>query len=631
MVADCRSRPAKQLKTPSCSTTPAILEAVDEDAAAVTEESPTRASNADGALSTTTNGATTQRVHSTESSGASKTPGYHHLRVHTSATTDDTALLPDGAPPADGRRSKSLSAIDDATDDDEAADGDAEENTDDVFHDEPQPRRSQARSASEDSSEGGALCSGGSARGSTADGRHSDGFESPAPQTPRGHRMSTDIDTGKRVLTPLRRASRASGASNTPLRSSYNSPVPGGGTPRVRSTSSATRRTRRSSTPGGGGGVPSVLRKRNSRAGLVTRQMGSGAGVGGSTPTALGSRKVSHRISSRGALLAMRRHNPLRETTIGAVDSPSSSAGQQASDGTPTQPSTRTGHIASDAACPRGATPQTPQIVVDGTVLFTLEGGDAPVVDSTTTGVGATAAAPSRVASDETDTDDATVSISTSRPPAARKQSGNHLVPLSVFSGEGGQRTASEGAGDAVGGGSAGTPPAAIDAQALRKLRSDGGTRTFVHRDPAGPGSNDHVARAQVKEAAARTMVQDLPQSLDLAVSLPTTTFGAATTSSLPPHLMVAEVTRALTRMNVDFHFATPHKIVCECRVLRDVGRTRAGGTKASSKLYRSDSTKEARELVGTDVACTQAITSVGAPCNCMQPRALLVAHVDAC
>eukprot|EP00041_Stephanoeca_diplocostata_P033469 m.1107194 g.1107194 ORF g.1107194 m.1107194 type:complete len:777 (-) comp24347_c0_seq4:286-2616(-) len=558
------SRPAKQFKPPPSVNAPAILEVVDEAATARSPETPDAACATDKGNSVDTDALEGTVPPTRLSAGASTRgarTGYHHLRIQTGIATDDTALAAgkESAPPTDGRRSKSLSAVDDVSDDDDAPSEEigSIDNTDDVFFDEP------------------LMCiNDGDAARAAVTGQLDSQCDSPAPSTPRGHRMSTDIDTGKRVLTPLRRASRALGnTSDTPGRVAYQSPVPvSTTTPHKQPTSSAARRSSHSSTPAAG----AVVRKRNSRAGLVTRQLGSAA-VGVSTPprTGSGRKKVSHRISSRGALLAMRRNNPLRETVIGTGHPAVAKTSTDADGGTGT----------------RSATPQTPQIVVDGAVLFTLDQADARGSESSTDVD--TAPVPASVPSDD--------AAESRLPPAARKQSGNHLVPLSVFSGAAGQRAASDGACDTGGGTSDDAPSSDATAQALRKLRSDGGTRAAVQLGSTG---EDHVIHEQDQNAAARALVQGLPQSLDLAVSLPTTTFGAATTSSLPPHLMVAELTRALTRMNVDFHFATPHKIVCECRVLRDTGRNRTGGSAKmlASKLYRSDSTKEARELVSWEM-----------------------------
>ena len=115
--------------------------------------------------------------------------------------------------------------------------------------------------------------------------------------TPDGFNISTDIDTGERVLTPVK------STRTTPLRR-----LPSGGTighqetPSPRARSKSLSACENSLTP---------QRSRASKAGLVvvTRRT-----------LVNGKRKEVSRVTSRRALLALRRGTPLKETTFGSLD-----------------------------------------------------------------------------------------------------------------------------------------------------------------------------------------------------------------------------------------------------------------------------------------------------------------------
>ena len=90
---------------------------------------------------------------------------------------------------------------------------------------------------------------------------------------------------------------------------------------------------------------------------------------------------------------------------------------------------------------------------------------------------------------------------------------------------------------------------------------------------------------------------EELPQSLDLATPAPS--FGVLTTSSLPSHVIITELTGALRLNRVSFKHSGPHKLVCECRVVRTSPSTvKTGGGDSAPKLQRANSTLDALELL---------------------------------
>ena len=90
---------------------------------------------------------------------------------------------------------------------------------------------------------------------------------------------------------------------------------------------------------------------------------------------------------------------------------------------------------------------------------------------------------------------------------------------------------------------------------------------------------------------------EELPQSLDLATPAPS--FGVLTTSSLPSHVIITELTGALRLNRVSFKHAGPHKLICECRVVRtSPSNVKKGGGNSAPKLQRANSTLDALELL---------------------------------
>lgn len=114
----------------------------------------------------------------------------------------------------------------------------------------------------------------------------------------------------------------------------------------------------------------------------------------------------------------------------------------------------------------------------------------------------------------------------------------------------------------------------------LRKLKSHGDHRGATH-SPKLP-------------SAAST--DDLPQSLDLATPGPS--FGVSTTSSLPSHIIISELSGALRANHVQFKHAGPHKLICECRVARSDSKSKTLSRTGPPPLVRARSTIDALELL---------------------------------
>jgi len=121
------------------------------------------------------------------------------------------------------------------------------------------------------------------------------------------------------------------------------------------------------------------------------------------------------------------------------------------------------------------------------------------------------------------------------------------------------------------------TPPAS-----LRKLKSDNGRQRSE-------------SPVELKDS-----LSDVTQSLDLAVSIPTPSFGARTTSNLEPHEIIGQLCKALHMKQVEYTFSGPHKLNCECRIFRQ--NPTKGKSSGPPKLQRARSTKDALELLSWEM-----------------------------
>jgi len=363
-------------------------------------------------------------------------------------------------------------------------------------------------------------------------------------EVPQGHRLSTDIDTGQQFLTPIR-SIRPPGER--------------------RAATERRMPRRRSMVAGTTNDFVTPVRRRSSRGGLVSV-----------TPGRDGRRhSMATRINSRGALLAMLRDGPLKETTIGFSPPQQDKADEKvaaapaAASSPPTSPrqrrvtslslAERLADAASERPSRMGSAPEVdrdlPSIELSE-ASASFDGGDddgGPVLDAVAEEVSPEKDSPSRLT--------------------------KHRLPLPFMSGD--QRTFSDGM--------AGEGDSLVKAEPVfRKLQSDGGHRLLRSNALA-------TIMAAPPAAAAPDAMRGLPQSLDLAVSLPTVPFNAATTSSLPPHRIIQEAVRVLREKGIDYS-VSGYKIACQCRL----ARTRGGG--ASRLRTRSTSMKEAPEMVGWEM-----------------------------
>jgi hypothetical protein len=366
-------------------------------------------------------------------------------------------------------------------------------------------------------------------------------------EVPEGHRLSTDIDTGMQFLTPIRPTSR-----------------------QIPATSATCHMQRRRSVSGAAGdGFTTPVRRRNSRAGLVSM-------------TQFGNRRrpVAARINSRGALLAMLRDTPLKETPIGI--SPAS----------PKQDGPRSPPTGEDSGRRRAAslnitTKRQSEIAIELAELSnSLDARPGrtpsdPEMHRRFSHTDVFQKESSRVGS----SDMLDVVAEEPVPQAPPPQMGGLALPFSNVDG----RSLSHGAHDP-------TDSLLKPEPVFRKLRSDGGNR--LKRLSAAP-QEAPVATTHATEDDIRPM-RDLPQSLDLAVSLPTVPFNAATTSSLPPHRIMTEAMRVLTERGIDFTVIGQYKIACQCRSVRS--RDKSGGKGMSKIRARSLSMKEGPETVGWEM-----------------------------